>query len=201
VELELEAVSFRNVAINSSSTLTANYNVGATTTFGAIELVSGGQPSADFTVGSGSTCTGTVQAGNSCRVNINFAPIAYGKRTAALEVNNSSSNLLVSTPVNGVSVGTTATTLSSSPNPSVEGEAVTFAAVVTPTPPDGEPIRFVHRFAHKTTVLGTGSLTSGTASFTISTLGASGWSTEALYAGDSNLLGSTSNTIEQVVKK
>ena len=36
----------------------------------------------------------------------------------------------------------TTTTISSSLNPSVYGEAVTFTAVVTPMPPDGETVTF-----------------------------------------------------------
>jgi len=67
------------------------------------------------------------------------------------------------------SAAVTTTTLSSSPNPSTYGQAVTFTAVVTSsagTPPDGETVSF----EHGKTVLGTGALSSGSASFTTSTL-------------------------------
>jgi len=92
------------------------------------------------------------------------------------------------------------TKLSSSPNPSTYGEAVTFTAVITSgagAPPDGETVTF----KHGTTVLGTGALSGGSASFTTSTLGAGTTSVTALYAGDSNFSGCTSNTVKQVVKK
>jgi len=45
----------------------------------------------------------------------------------------------------------TTTTLTSSPNPSTYGEPVTFTAVVTPAPPDGETVSFMKG----KTVLGT----------------------------------------------
>ena len=60
----------------------------------------------------------------------------------------------------------TTTTLSSSPNPSAYGEAVTFTAVVSPMPPDGETVSFMQG----SKVLGTGALSSGTATFTTSSL-------------------------------
>jgi Big-like domain-containing protein len=59
--------------------------------------------------------------------------------------------------------GVTTTTLSSSPNPSLSGQAVTFTAEVTASagaPPDGETVTFMEG----TKVLGTGALDSGSAS-------------------------------------
>src|SRR5580700_8678713 len=63
----------------------------------------------------------------------------------------------------------TTTTLTSAPNPSTDGEAVTFTAVVTSkagAPPDGEAVSFVEG----KTVLGTGPLSGGSAVFITSTL-------------------------------
>lgn len=98
--------------------------------------------------------------------------------------------------ISGVPV-TTTTTLTSSPNPSTYGQPVTFTAVVTPGPPDGETVKF----EHGKTVLGTGSLSGGSASFTTSTLPMGSTKVTAVYGGDLNLLGSTSNAVNQVVKK
>lgn len=58
VELQRVVVNFGNVKINSSSTLTLNYNVAATTTVGAIEVITHGRPSRDFAISSDSSCTG-----------------------------------------------------------------------------------------------------------------------------------------------
>jgi hypothetical protein len=90
--------------------------------------------------------------------------------------------------------------LSSLPNPSTYGQAVTFTAVVTSTigaPPDGETVTFMKG----TKVMGTGTLSGGSASFTTSTLTVSTTAIKAVYVGDSNFAGSTSNTVKQVVNK
>src|SRR6266404_5101104 len=92
----------------------------------------------------------------------------------------------------------TTTTLTSSPNPSTHGQAVTFTAVVTSglgPPPDGEIVTF----KKGTTVLGTGTLSGGSASFTTSTLPVGTNYIKAVYGGDSNFAGSTSKAVAQVV--
>jgi hypothetical protein len=96
--------------------------------------------------------------------------------------------------------GATTTTISSSPNPSIYGQAVTFTATVTSyvgAPSDGETVTFTKG----TKVLGTGILSGGSASFTTSTLPAATNYVKAVYGGDSNLLGSTSKPVQQVVNK
>ena len=92
----------------------------------------------------------------------------------------------------------TTTTLSSSQNPSTHGQAVIFTAVVSSalgTPPDGETVSFMKG----KTVLGTGSLSGGSASFTTSGLPVGTNLIKAMYSGDSNFSGSTSNAVKQVV--
>ena len=91
----------------------------------------------------------------------------------------------------------TTTTLSSSPNPSTYGEAVTFTAVVTPAPPDGETVSFMKG----TTVLGTGTLSGGSASFATSTLKVGTNAINAVYGGDSNFASSKSKAVSQLVVK
>jgi len=98
-------------------------------------------------------------------------------------------------------VTSTSTTLSSSLNPSIYGQSVTFTAVVSSslgTPPDGETITFLQG----KNVRGTGTLSGGSATFSISTLATGGTdSMKAVYGGDSNFAGSTSNVVSQVVDK
>lgn len=95
----------------------------------------------------------------------------------------------------------TTTTLSSALNPSSYGQSVTFTAVVTSSqgaPPDGETVTF----KQSSTVLGTGALNGGTATFSTSTLKTGGTdSIKATYAGDSNFATSTSNVVSQVVNQ
>jgi hypothetical protein len=64
-------------------------------------------------------------------------------------------------------------------------------------PPDGETISFLKG----KTVLGTGTLSGGSASFTISTLPNGTHAITAAYGGDQNFAASTSNVVKQVVTK
>jgi uncharacterized repeat protein (TIGR03803 family) len=82
----------------------------------------------------------------------------------------------------------------------VHDQAVTFTAVVASSagvPPDGETISFLKG----KTVLGTGTLSGGSASFTISTLPNGTHAITAAYGGDQNFAASTSNVVKQVVTK
>jgi Bacterial Ig-like domain (group 3) len=104
-----------------------------------------------------------------------------------------------SAPVIQFVLAATTTTLSSSPNPFAYRQTVVFTANVTSsigTPPDGETVTF----KQGATVLGMGTLSGGTASFSTSTLGVGTKSITAVYAGDSNFA-SSSKTMGQVVSK
>jgi hypothetical protein len=93
----------------------------------------------------------------------------------------------------------TTTMLMSSPNPSTYGEGVTFAAYINSklgAPPDGEPVTFMKG----KTVLGTGTLSGGSASFATSSLPVGTNSITAVYARDSSFAASTSKPVKQVVE-
>jgi hypothetical protein len=82
----------------------------------------------------------------------------------------------------------------------VYGQTVTLTATVTSVlgaPPDGESVSFLKG----KTVLGTGTFSGGSAGFSISTLAVSSNAIAAVYSGDSNLAGSTSKAVTQVVGK
>ena len=101
--------------------------------------------------------------------------------------------------VNPSGAGTT-TTLTASPNPSIFGEAVTFTATVSSSagaPPDGETVNFMKG----TTVLGTGTLSAGSATFATSSLPLGTSVVDAVYSGDLNFAPGTSNKVKEVVKK
>jgi hypothetical protein len=90
-----------------------------------------------------------------------------------------------------VSKADTAIEITSSPSPSAYGEPVTFTAVVNSAagaPPDGETVSFMTG----KTVLGTGTLIGGSASFTTSALEPGANSIKAVYSGDPNFAKSTS---------
>ena len=98
----------------------------------------------------------------------------------------------------------TTTALTSDSNPSVSGQSVTFTATVAAVSPgSGTPTGTV-TFDDGTTSIGTAAtLTAGVATFTTSTLTASGspYSITAVYSGDTNFTTSTSSAVSQVVNQ
>ncbi len=88
-----------------SGSLTLTYNMAATTTIGATQVVTQGVGGLDFSLASGSTCTGAITAGNSCNVNVNFTPLAPGLRMGAVNLFDNSGNLVASTPIYGIGQG------------------------------------------------------------------------------------------------
>ncbi len=101
--------------------------------------------------------------------------------------------------LNPYNISNTATTLTSSPNPSTYGQAVTFTSAVTPAPPDGETVSFQYQIGRKSYSLGSGTLLGGSASLASSGLPPGTDSVVAAYGGDSKLVGSASKALKQGV--
>ena len=87
MELQTRSVNFEGVNVCApgqttpapcSETLTLNYTATASGTLGTPKVLTGGAPNLDFTLASGSTCTGDVAEGATCTVNVTFAPLATG---------------------------------------------------------------------------------------------------------------------------
>ncbi len=94
-----------------------------------------------------------------------------------------------------VKEATSAAVLSASPNPSTQGQSVTFTATITsPTVTPTGPVTFTSG----TTVLGTAELSAHKATFTTSTLPAGTTAVKATYAGNSNIAGSSASVTETV---
>lgn len=93
-----------------------------------------------------------------------------------------------------VNPASTSTALQSSQNPSNPGQAVTFTATVTPSTAIGSVA-----FKDGPTILGSGNLSSGVATFQTSALTAGSHSMTAVYNGSVNHAASTSNTVTQNV--
>ena len=94
----------------------------------------------------------------------------------------------------------TATTITSSPNPSIYGQAVRFTATVSScvgSVPDGETVTF----KQGAVVLGTETLRGGAANFSASTLGAGTKQITAVYGGDAKFAASASTSESQVIAK
>ncbi len=94
---------------------------------------------------------------------------------------------------------TTTTTMSSSLNPSVVGEAVTYTATVSPATATGT---VVFKQAGETIPsCSAQTVTTGTATCTVTRLGAGGYWITAAYSGDSNYSSSSFPGLTQTVKK
>jgi len=92
----------------------------------------------------------------------------------------------------------TQTTLTTSANPSLSGQALTLTATLTPAYP-GNPSGTV-TFYDGTAVLGSGTVSGGVASFTTSALSTGAHSITAAYSGDQNFSGSTSTALNEAVQ-
>jgi ELWxxDGT repeat protein len=103
--------------------------------------------------------------------------------------------------VQGVGVDPTTTVVVASANPSVYGQSVTFAATVSADLPGAGTPSGIVTFKDGATTLGTGILTSGTATFTTSALAAGNHSITALYGGDTNFRANTSAPLSQAVNQ
>jgi hypothetical protein len=87
-----------------SQSLTLIYNVTASGTLGTPQVLTGGAPNLDFTLASGSTCTGAVTEGSTCVVNVTFTPQAVGARKGAVEITDSGGKVLATTTLYGTGV-------------------------------------------------------------------------------------------------
>ena len=93
----------------------------------------------------------------------------------------------------------TVTSLTSSVNPSVLGQSVTFTATVSITSPGAGTLTGNVDFWSGSTLLGTRSLSGTTATFSTSALGIGSNSITTQYSGDSNFKSSTSPALSQQV--
>jgi hypothetical protein len=93
----------------------------------------------------------------------------------------------------------TTSSIKSSLNPSVLGQAVTFTAVVRASlPGSGTPTGSL-TFKDGTSTLGQGTLSAGQATFSTSSLAVGNHSITVVYAGDNNFIGDTSGGFGQAV--
>jgi hypothetical protein len=88
-----------------STALTLTYKVNAGGTLGTPLALTAGAPNLDYKVASGTTCSGSVTQGNTCKVNIAFAPSSLGARNGAVEIVDRSGKVLATTYIYGTGVG------------------------------------------------------------------------------------------------
>jgi len=201
-------------ALSTKSVLTSSPNpssYGASVTFSDTVSASSGTPAGNVTFYSCTTnaCgtktslgTGTLASGkaalvtSSLPVGTTYVEAVYG---ASGNYGGSTSNV-VAQVVNGAS---TSTALTSSPNPSTYGQSVLFTAMVSSGV--GMPTGTVTFYSCTTsacstkTSLGTGTLVSGKATYSMTSFSAGTTYVEAVYGASGNYGGSTSNVVAQVV--
>lgn len=158
----------------------------------------GGAITGSVTFSSGSQTLGTASvSGHTASLTTSFSSV--GTYSISAKYNGDGNNTgSTSSPLSEVIITSTTTTIVSSLNPSVVGQAVTFTATVSSSagaPPNGETITF----KNGSSVLGTAPLTAGMASLTTSSLAAGIYTITASYPGDANFAASTSPGLRQVV--
>ena len=177
-----------------SVTFTASVNVvapGAGTPAGSVEFF-------DETVS-----LGTTTLDGSGQATFTTSDLAVGTHpiTAQYQGNANFSGSTSGAVNQVVNKGETTTTLVSSTNPSVSGQAVTFTATVSPVAPAAGTPSGTVKFYNGTTEIGSGVLVSGQATFTTSDLAVGTHPITAQYQGNANFNGSTSGAVNQVVNK
>ena len=145
----------------------------------------------------GSTCIGTATLNNAVATWVTSSLTLGSHSITAVYMGSGTHNISQSAPVVvTVNKANTTTIVTSSRNPSVRNQAVTFIATVSSSAATGTV-----QFRDGSTVLGTGSLSNGAASFTTASLSVATHSITAVYSGDVNHNGSTSAALSQVVQR
>jgi hypothetical protein len=170
--------------------------LGQTVTFTA--TVTGASPTGSVQFFDGATSLGTVTlaAGQAA---LATSSLTVGTHPITAVYSGDTSNLASTSPVlnqvvNPTGLPPTTTSLVSSVNPSLFGQAVTFTATVAGASPTGTV-----QFLDGATSLGTVALAAGQATLATSSLAVGTHPVTAVYSGDANNLASTSPVLNQVV--
>lgn len=188
----------------TSVTVTSSSNpspLGATVTFTATLASTTVTPTGTVTFLEGAVTLGTGVLANGVAT-FATAALTGGNHTITARYEGDATHTGGSTGsiVQVITTAATTTALTSSANPSVFGQSVTFTATVTS--PVAGPRTGTVLFKDGATTLGTVTLgAAGTATLTSSTLTATSHSITAVYSGDTNFATSTSAALVQVVNK
>jgi phospholipase C len=186
--------------VASAVALTSSLNpstIGQAVTFTATVSALSGTPAGNVTFKNGSATLGTAAlAGGVAILTTPLLSVGTDSITAVYKGSAAFSGSTSSLLSQVVDQGASMVALTSSPNPSTVGQAVTFTATVSAL--SGTPTGNV-TFKNGTTTLGTVSLTGGVATLTTAALIAGTESITAVYKGSAAFSGSTSALLSQVV--
>jgi len=159
-----------------------------------------GVPTGTVTFRDGATVIGTATLVNgSASISISTLAVGTHPLTAAYGGNATfaaSTSAVVNQVVNAPAAAATSTSLTSTPNPSTTGQAVTLSATVTSAA--GVPTGTV-TFRDGATALATVTLVNGSASFSTTALAVGSHPLTAAYNGNATFAASTSAVVTQVV--
>ena len=162
-----------------------------------------GTPTGSVTFMDGSTTLGSGTLNGSGAATISTKTLAVGLH-AITAVYGGDGNFITSTSPTlnqAVNQDWTSTALSTSVNPSVYGQSVTFTATVSAAAPgSGTPTGSV-TFVDGSTALGSATLSSGKASFKTTSLVVGSQVITAVYGGDGNFTTSTSAALTQTIQQ
>jgi hypothetical protein len=169
-------------------------------TFTATVTSAGGTPTGNVTFKDGATTLGTGALNGSGVATFATSALLVGSHpiTAVYAGAGSFAGSTSASSAQVVNLATSSTALGSSGTPSLTNHSVTFTATVTGG--TATPTGTVN-FFDGTTLLGSGALSSGVATFATSALAAGSHSITATYSGDTTYATSTSSVFSQVVNK
>jgi hypothetical protein len=174
---------------------------------------SGNNPNitADFQIGSSSTCpqltgsssSSSLAVGANCTYAVNFVPTKQGPISGSAILTDNSLNAVGSTQTIGLTgfglAATTTTSVTSSLNPSVYQQSITFTATIAPTTGTALPTGTVQFSVDGTAVGGPATLNNGTATYATSTLAVGTHTIAAVYTPGSTSFTTSNGTTSQVV--
>jgi sugar lactone lactonase YvrE len=100
------APSFGSVAVGTAALqMPITFTLGSQVTLGTPTAVTQGTAGLDFTLGTGSTCTGAQAVGSTCVVNVALTPLAVGARLGAVNLFSSDGTLMATALVSGIGTG------------------------------------------------------------------------------------------------
>lgn len=188
--------------IDTTTTLNSSANpspLGKVITFTVQVASAVGAPTGVVTLTEASTVLGTSALVNGMTTFTNSSLMLGGHNLQANYSGDTYRNPSIGYLTQMISEADSATTLTSSPNPSIYGQPVTFTAVVTSS--YGIPTGVVSFVEGANLEIGTASLVNGVATFISSTLSVGAHIIKASYGGDAHIAASDSTAVTQQVNE
>jgi fibronectin-binding autotransporter adhesin len=202
VSFSLSNTGEATVTSLSSSVNPSVYGESVTLTATVTNASGGGAPTGTVTFMDGSTALGTVQL---VRGNATYKtgglPVGSNTITAVYNGNSTHAPSTSAVLTETVNQDGTATTVTSSRNPSTYGESLTFTAIVKAAAPGGGTPTGTVTFMDGSSSLDTVPLSGGRATFATNLLDAGSHTITVVYSGDGNFVTSTSAPLNETVKQ